>query len=270
MSRAAIRAPTRPTRSCSPSRACCNATFTAFGMTRRPGRSTSNDPGLAALLEAKAEAICFVAKSWDYHVRVALETTLEENLASIRDSVRAAKAKGPRGAARLRAFLRRLQGQSGLCAGLRQGGLRGGRALGGAVRHQRRHAAARGRGDRRRGGQAHPRRPRRHPRPQRHRAGGGEFVRRGARRRPPDPGHAQRARRALRQRQSRLHHPDAEAQARVCRKIRDRRVRRQAEEASRTSRTSSTSGSTARPTATRPMSARARSPPRPASMPPPS
>ncbi len=71
-----------------------NTSFTAFGMTRRPGRSTSNDPGLAALLDAKADAICFVAKSWDYHVRVALETTLEENLASIRDSVRAAKAKG--------------------------------------------------------------------------------------------------------------------------------------------------------------------------------
>jgi 2-isopropylmalate synthase len=71
-----------------------DTTFTAFGMTRRPGRSTSNDPGLAALLEAKADAICFVAKSWDYHVRVALETTVEENLASIRDSVRAAKTKG--------------------------------------------------------------------------------------------------------------------------------------------------------------------------------
>jgi 2-isopropylmalate synthase len=69
-------------------------TFTAFGMTRRPGRSTSNDPGLAALLDAKADAICFVAKSWDYHVRVALETSPKENLASIRDSVRAAKAKG--------------------------------------------------------------------------------------------------------------------------------------------------------------------------------
>ncbi len=67
---------------------------TAFGMARRPGRSTSNDPGLAALLEAKADAICFVAKSWDYHVRVALETTEEENIASIRDSVRAAKQKG--------------------------------------------------------------------------------------------------------------------------------------------------------------------------------
>jgi 2-isopropylmalate synthase len=70
------------------------ATFTAFGMTRRPGRSTANDPGLAALLAAKADAICFVAKSWDYHVRVALETSLEENLASIRDSVGAAKARG--------------------------------------------------------------------------------------------------------------------------------------------------------------------------------
>src|SRR3954465_3223943 len=36
--------------------------FTAFGMPRRAGRSASNDPGLAALLEAKADAICFVAK----------------------------------------------------------------------------------------------------------------------------------------------------------------------------------------------------------------
>ena len=70
------------------------ASFTAFGMTRRPGRSLSNDPGVAALLEAEADAICFVAKAWDYHVRVALETTPEENLASICDSVRAAKAKG--------------------------------------------------------------------------------------------------------------------------------------------------------------------------------
>src|SRR5579864_4589525 len=69
------------------------STLTAFGMTRRPGRSTHNDPGLAALLEANADAICFVAKAWDYHVRVALETTDEENIASIRDSVRAAKQK---------------------------------------------------------------------------------------------------------------------------------------------------------------------------------
>src|SRR5213075_1560214 len=70
------------------------ARFTAFGMTRRPGRSASNDPGLAALLQAKADAICFVAKSSAYQVRVALETTNEENLASIRHSVTAAKSAG--------------------------------------------------------------------------------------------------------------------------------------------------------------------------------
>ena len=43
-----------------------HARFTAFGMTRRPGRSVSNDPGLAGLLAAKADAICFVAKSSAY------------------------------------------------------------------------------------------------------------------------------------------------------------------------------------------------------------
>ena len=69
-------------------------TFTAFGMTRRPGRSASNDIGFAALLDAKADAICFVAKAWDYHVRVALETTNEENILSIKESVLAAKNKG--------------------------------------------------------------------------------------------------------------------------------------------------------------------------------
>ncbi len=68
------------------------ATFTAFGMTKRAGRSVSNDPGLQTLLQAKSKAICFVAKSWDYHVRVALGCTNEENLESIRDSVATAKA----------------------------------------------------------------------------------------------------------------------------------------------------------------------------------
>jgi len=68
--------------------------FVAFGMTKRAGVSASNDPGLAVLLQAKADAICFVAKSWDYHVRVALGCTNEENLGSISDSVAAAKAAG--------------------------------------------------------------------------------------------------------------------------------------------------------------------------------
>ena len=63
-------------------------------MTKRAGRSAANDPGLAALLEAQADAICFVAKASDYQVRVALETTPEDNLEGIRDSVAAALARG--------------------------------------------------------------------------------------------------------------------------------------------------------------------------------
>lgn len=70
------------------------ATFTAFGMTKRAGVSTSNDPGLKALIDAAGTAICFVAKAWDYHVRVALKTTNEENLACIKDSVEATLAAG--------------------------------------------------------------------------------------------------------------------------------------------------------------------------------
>ena len=70
------------------------AMFTAFGMVKRAGRSVSNDAGLQDLLNAKSAAICFVAKAWDYHVRVALGCTNEENLESIRQSVEAAKFAG--------------------------------------------------------------------------------------------------------------------------------------------------------------------------------
>jgi 2-isopropylmalate synthase len=70
------------------------AKFVAFGMTKRAGVSASNDPGLAVLLQSKSDAICYVAKSWDYHVRVALGCTNEENLDAIRASVEAATAVG--------------------------------------------------------------------------------------------------------------------------------------------------------------------------------
>jgi 2-isopropylmalate synthase len=70
------------------------AKFVAFGMTKRAGVSASNDPGLAVLVQSKSDAICFVAKSWDYHVRVALGCTNEENLDAIRASVQAAIGGG--------------------------------------------------------------------------------------------------------------------------------------------------------------------------------
>ncbi len=71
-----------------------HARFTAFGMTKRAGRSVGNDPGIAALLDADADAITFVAKSWDYHVHVALGCTLAENLDGISQSIEAAGARG--------------------------------------------------------------------------------------------------------------------------------------------------------------------------------
>jgi len=70
------------------------ATFTAFGMTKRAGISASNDPGLAALVQAGGKAICFVAKAWDFHVEFALGCTLDENLESIRESIGAARKAG--------------------------------------------------------------------------------------------------------------------------------------------------------------------------------
>lgn len=70
------------------------AKVTAFGMTKRPGRSISNDPGFQALLSAEADAICLVGKTWDFHVDVALGVTLEENLAGIKESVEAVVASG--------------------------------------------------------------------------------------------------------------------------------------------------------------------------------
>ena len=71
-----------------------HAAFVAFGMTKRAGVSASNDPGLAALIQSQADAVCLVAKSWDYHVKVALNSTNEDNLTSIRESVEAVVQSG--------------------------------------------------------------------------------------------------------------------------------------------------------------------------------
>jgi len=69
------------------------ARFTAFGMTKRSGRSAANDPGLAELLSGKAQTICLVGKSWDFHVDVALEIPHSENLENISESIAAVVAK---------------------------------------------------------------------------------------------------------------------------------------------------------------------------------
>ena len=62
--------------------------FTAFGMTKKTGRSADNDPGLASLMNANTPAVCVVGKSWDFHVKVALGIQKEENLENIKETTK--------------------------------------------------------------------------------------------------------------------------------------------------------------------------------------
>ena len=70
------------------------ATFTAFGMTKRSGKSAENDEVLSAVLNANTPGVCLVGKTHDFHVTKALGITLEENLKNISDSVRHIVSKG--------------------------------------------------------------------------------------------------------------------------------------------------------------------------------
>ena len=70
-----------------------HARFTAFGMTARSGRSAANDPSLAPVLEATADAVCLVGKTWDFQVDVALEIPRGENIDNIARSMEAIVAK---------------------------------------------------------------------------------------------------------------------------------------------------------------------------------
>jgi 2-isopropylmalate synthase len=70
------------------------ATLTAFGMTKRAGRSAANDDVLAAVLDAGTPAVCLVGKAHPFHVATALGITLDENLEAIRASVAHAVALG--------------------------------------------------------------------------------------------------------------------------------------------------------------------------------
>lgn len=70
------------------------AAMTAFGMTKRVGRSAENDDVLAAVLDAGTPAVCLVGKTHEFHVRTALGCTLEENVEAIRASVAHCVARG--------------------------------------------------------------------------------------------------------------------------------------------------------------------------------
>ena len=71
-----------------------NAQFTAFGMTKRAGRSAENDDVLAAVLNAGTPAVCLVGKTHDFHVTTALGITLDENVETISASITHCVAQG--------------------------------------------------------------------------------------------------------------------------------------------------------------------------------
>lgn len=70
------------------------AKLSAFGMTRRSGRSADNDPGLATLIDSGAGSICLVGKSWDKQVKSALNISEAENIKMIGESIAHVVARG--------------------------------------------------------------------------------------------------------------------------------------------------------------------------------
>ena len=68
--------------------------LTAFGMTKRAGRSAENDDVLAAVLNANTRIVCLVGKAHDYHVKKALRIKLESNLENISKSIEHVASRG--------------------------------------------------------------------------------------------------------------------------------------------------------------------------------
>jgi len=64
------------------------STLVAFGSTRRPAGKVDDDPTLRNLIEARTTAVCVVAKCSDYHVEQVLQTTLDEGVSMVSDSVK--------------------------------------------------------------------------------------------------------------------------------------------------------------------------------------
>ncbi len=71
-----------------------HARIAAFGSTRKPGGTAATDPQITALLSAETPVVTVVGKTWKAHVKHVLQTTAEENLAMIQDSIGTLKRAG--------------------------------------------------------------------------------------------------------------------------------------------------------------------------------
>jgi hypothetical protein len=196
-------------------------------MTKRAGRSAANDDVLAAVMNAGTPAVCLVGKTHDFHVRTALGITLEENVENIAASVAHMVAQGREALFDAEHFFDGWKADAAYAlACLRAAHEAGARWIvlcdtnGGTLPDEIGRITAQVIGSGIPGDAAG------HPLPRRHRQCGGRQPGLGRGRRAPDPGHAERAGRALRQCQPDHADPDAAAQGSLCRPLRDRGERR--------------------------------------------
>ena len=188
----------------------------AFGMTRRRGLAAEDDPALRDLVGCAAPVITFVGKTWALHLEKVTRVSPEENLAMIVDSINYARAEGKRVIYDAEHFFDAWRDDRALRARLpaRRDRRRGRERH--ALRHQRLQPPGPGRrGDRGRRGRARRPRPGRDPHPQRRRVRRRQLARRGRGRRAHGPGHGQRLRRTVREREFGLDPARAAAQARL-------------------------------------------------------
>jgi hypothetical protein len=201
-----------------------HARFTAFGMTKKSGRSAANDPGLAALLSTKAPALCLVGKSWTSRSTSALEIPRGENLDNISESIAAVVARKREALFDAEHFFDGYRANTDYALSALRAALDAGASWlvlcdtnGGTLPEDAYRIVSEVKG-------APAERQTRRARPQRHGAGGGRESCGAACGCASNPGHAERAWRALRQRQSVLGSGDADAQRALRLAIRNRRV----------------------------------------------
>ncbi len=192
-----------------------NAVVTAFGSTRRKGISVDEDMNLKALLGADTRAVAIFGKSWDFHVTQVIQTTLDENLRMIEETVRYFKDRDREVIFDAEHFFDGYAGQPRVCPEVPRGGGRGRSRLARPLRHERRRLPRRGPGDHPRRGGAVPAAAR-HPLPRRRRHGRRQLGDGGRGRRHPGSGHLHRVRRALRQREPLDDHPQPAVEEGLC------------------------------------------------------
>ena len=189
-----------------------HAKLTAFGSTRKAHTPAAEDTNLRALVESGTPVVCIYGKSWPLHVTHVLQTTLDENLAMIRDSVAFLKSEGKEVIYDGEHFFDGFRADREYALAAFKAAADAGAdwlvlcdTNGGSlpsfitdvVRAVRAHL---------------PGTPHRHPQPQRRRHGRGQRAGGGGSRRHPGAGHHERLGRALRERQPDLHHPRAAAE----------------------------------------------------------